>query len=68
MRSAKQPARIAVAFRPVDELTDAQLQRLIDLGRREAELLNALEDAVANNDRDLAWQISMAIFEESGKQ
>jgi hypothetical protein len=63
MRNAKQPPQITVNFRPVSEWTDEQLERLIGFGKIEAELLDQLEAATAAGDRDLAWQISLALVE-----
>jgi hypothetical protein len=57
-------SHIALECRAIEDLTDGQIQALIDLGRREAELLDALEEAVASNDRERAWQICIAIAEK----
>jgi hypothetical protein len=61
MKRKHEPVSIAVEFRPVEDLTDAQIETLINFGRREAELLDQLEEVVASNDRERAWQICIAL-------
>jgi hypothetical protein len=53
--------RIRVDRRPVGELTDAQIERLMDLGRREAALIDEMEGAIQAGDRDLVWQIAIRL-------
>jgi hypothetical protein len=60
MRDVKD--RIHVEFTPASELTLDQIERLIGYGKTEADLLDQLEEATRAGDRDLAWQISVALL------
>jgi hypothetical protein len=55
------PAHIRALPRSINELTDSQIETLINFGREEAQLLDELEAAVKNEDRALVWQIAQAI-------
>lgn len=57
----KPVTRIRVMPRAADELTDSQIETLMNFGKREAELIDELEAATRNGDRDLAWQIAQAL-------
>jgi hypothetical protein len=39
-------------FRQVEEMTDAEIELLVNLGRRESELLRELKAAEASGDKD----------------
>jgi hypothetical protein len=60
--SKRQPPQISVKFRPPEELSDAAIQRLIDRGRRQGELLEELFDAVRANDQRLAWELCLELL------
>ena len=42
----------------VADMTDSQIETLMSFGRREAELIDELEDATRAGDRDRAWRLS----------
>jgi hypothetical protein len=49
-------------FRPeVQELSDDQFEQLISVGKREADLIEEMEQAVRAGDRNLVWQIAQAL-------
>ena len=50
-----------VVARPVEELSDAQIEHLIAVGKREADLIDQMEEAVRHGDRNLVWQIAQAL-------
>lgn len=54
-------SRIRAIKKTAHELTDSELERLMSFGRREAELIDELEEATRNGDRDLAWQIAQTL-------
>jgi hypothetical protein len=49
--------------RPVAQLTDNQIQELIGLGKREAEVIDEMESATRRGDRDLAWQLAQTLVQ-----
>jgi hypothetical protein len=53
--------RIRAERVPADELTDAQIERLMEFGKREAGLLDEMEAAARVGDRDLVWRIAQAL-------
>jgi hypothetical protein len=54
-------ARIRVDRHPADELTDAQIERLMGFGRQEAALIDELEQATRNGDRESVWKTAQSI-------
>jgi hypothetical protein len=63
-------SRIRVVRRPADELSDAQIARLVEFGQREAALIDELQAAVRTGDRTLTWQLAEALcrLEDEVKQ
>jgi hypothetical protein len=55
--------RIHVVRVPAEELTDAQIDQLMAIGRREADLIDEIEAAVRADDRALVWQLAQALCE-----
>ena len=53
--------RIRAERIPADELTDAQIERLMEFGCREANLIDEMEAAVRSGDRNLTWQLAEAL-------
>jgi hypothetical protein len=55
---------------PADELSDHQIETLMAFGRREADLIEQMEAAARDGDRDLVWQIAQALcrIEDEAKQ
>jgi hypothetical protein len=60
-------ARIRVDRRPAAELSDDQIERLMDFGRREAQLIDEMTAAVAVGDRALTWQLAEALAKLQGE-
>jgi hypothetical protein len=56
-RPARVP-RIRAQLRPPEEMTEAQIEVLMDLGRAEAELLDRLEAATRAGDKAEVWKIA----------
>ena len=52
---------IRVVRRGVEEFTDTQIEKLIDFGKRESDLIDQMEAAARAGDRELAWQLAQAI-------
>ena len=50
-----QPIRMVP--RPVDQLSDDQLARVINFGRARAEVIAGIEAAVRRGDRDALWAL-----------
>jgi len=61
MPKPSRPAHIRACPRSVEEMTDAQIETLINFGRCEAELIDELEEATRHGDRDRAWAICQRI-------
>jgi hypothetical protein len=63
-------ARIRVERVPADELSDHQIQRLIEFGKREAELIDEMEAATRAGDRNLVWQLAEELvhFQDEAQQ
>ena len=64
------PPKLCPHRRRVEELSDRQIQELMDFGKREAEIIDRLEAAVREGNRELAWEISeelVAVEDEAGK-
>ena len=57
-----QARHVRVQRRPVDELSDAQIETLISFGRREAEVIDEMVAAVRVGDRNLVWQLAEALL------
>ena len=49
--------------RSAEELTDSQIERLMQFGRLEADLNDHMEEAARAGDRNLVWQIAQALVE-----
>ena len=61
---------LRVVRRPVEELSDEQIARLMDFGRQEAALLDQMEEAVRTGDKNLCWEIAQALVhiqDEAGR-
>jgi hypothetical protein len=56
-------SRIRVERIPADELTDHQIERLVQFGQREADLIDEMEVAARLGDRNLVWQIAEALVQ-----
>jgi hypothetical protein len=52
---------LRVVRREAAELSDREIERLMDFGKREAELIGDMEQAVRAGDRNLVWQIAEAL-------
>jgi hypothetical protein len=50
-----------VELRRAEELSDGALQRLIEAGQRESELIDELAEAVRSGDKVRAWKISITL-------
>jgi hypothetical protein len=55
--------RMRVVRRAPEELSDAQIERLIGFGRAEADVIDELEAAARAGDRELAWQLARKLVE-----
>lgn len=53
--------RVRVVRCAAEELDDAQIERLMDFGKREADLIEQMEAATRDGDRDLCWQIAQEL-------
>jgi hypothetical protein len=56
-RPARVP-RLHAEVRPVEEMTELQIEALMNLGRAEAELMNRLEAAARAGDKNEVWKIA----------
>jgi hypothetical protein len=56
-----QSPRIRVERTPAHELSDAQIEKLMGFGKREADLIDQIEEAARAGDRDLCWQLAEAL-------
>jgi hypothetical protein len=54
-------SRIPVERVPADELSDSQIERLMEIGSAEADLIDEMESAVRAGDRDLVWQLAATL-------
>jgi hypothetical protein len=52
--------RIRVERIPAAELSDYQMEQLMAFGKREADLIDEMEVATRNGDRNLVWQLAEA--------
>lgn len=57
----QQTPRLRVVRRPAEELSDEQIARLLDFGRREADLITEMEAAARAGDRNLVWELAEAL-------
>jgi hypothetical protein len=57
----KQVPHLRVVRRPVEELSDQQIEQLMAFGKREAELITEMEAAVRSGDRNLVWQLATSL-------
>jgi hypothetical protein len=59
-----------VVRRAVEELSDAQIERLMDFGRREARLIDELEIATRAGNRERAWELAQELcrIQDEAKQ
>jgi hypothetical protein len=58
-----QPPRLHVVRKAVEELSDAQIERLMDFGRREAALIDQIVAAERAGDRNLVGQRVRALVD-----
>lgn len=54
-------ARIRVVRRAVEELSDVQIEQLMNFGKREADLIDEMEAAARVGDKNLLWQLAEAL-------
>jgi hypothetical protein len=52
---------LCIHRRRAEEMSERQIQALIDLGKNEAELIDQLEAAVNAGDKVKVWEIAVAI-------
>jgi hypothetical protein len=57
------PPRLHVVRRAAEELSDSQIERLMDFGRREADLITEMAEAARAGDRNLVWQLAQALVD-----
>ena len=57
----KQAPHLRVVRRPVEELSDEQIARLMAFGQREAQLLDQMEEATRAGDRDAVWRLAESL-------
>ena len=53
--------RIRAVQRAAAELSDDQIERLVNFGKREADLIDEMEAAARVGDRNLVWQLAEAL-------
>jgi hypothetical protein len=53
--------RIHLVPRDAPELTETQIESLMDIGRREDETINAITDAVRAGSRERVWALAEAL-------
>jgi hypothetical protein len=58
----KQAPRLRVVRRAADELSDQQIEQLMAFGKREAELLDQMEEATRAGDRDAVWRLATSLL------
>jgi hypothetical protein len=56
-------AKIRAVRKDPDEMTDGEIEAFMNLGRQEARLIEELEHAARNGDRNLCWEIATALCE-----
>jgi hypothetical protein len=54
---------LRVVRRAVEELSEAQIEQLMNFGKREADLIDEIVAAARAGDRNLVWQIAQALVE-----
>jgi hypothetical protein len=54
---------LRVVRRAVEELSEAQIEQLMNFGKREADLIDEMVAAARAGDRNLVWQIAQAMVE-----
>jgi len=52
------PPSVRVERRTVHDLTDTQIETLVSIGTHQGELVEQLQAAVREGDRETAWRIS----------
>jgi hypothetical protein len=52
-----QQPKLHVVRRAVEELSDAQIERLMNFGKREADLIDEIAAAARAGDRNRVWQL-----------
>ena len=57
--------KLSVQRRSIEELTVAQIAELMNLGHVEAELIDAIESATRNGDRQHAWELCQRLCDVS---
>jgi hypothetical protein len=55
--------RIHLERRAISDLSDSEIDRLVSLGKREAEMLDLLIKAARRGDRESVWTIAAAFAE-----
>lgn len=55
------PPKLRVARRAAEELSDAQVEQLMNFGKREAHLIDEMTAAARAGDRNLVWQLARAL-------
>jgi hypothetical protein len=59
----KATGRLRIVRKAVEDFSDTEIEKLMDFGRREADLLEEMEAAVRTGDRELVWQLAKALVE-----
>jgi hypothetical protein len=54
---------LRVVRRAIEELSEAQIEQLMNFGKREADLIDEMVAAARAGDRNLVWQIAQAMVE-----
>jgi hypothetical protein len=63
VRSDKNASHLRPVRREASELTDTQIEKLMEFGRREAAIIDEMVDAARADDRDRAWQLAQKLVE-----
>jgi hypothetical protein len=63
MRGNNAASRLRPVRREAGELSDTQIEKLLEFGRREAEIIDELVDATRADDRDHVWQLARTLVE-----
>jgi hypothetical protein len=61
MKAGMATPRPRVVPRAAEEMSDHQIEQLISVVKREADLIEEMEQAVRAGDRNLVWQIAQAL-------
>ena len=56
-------AKLHVVRRAIGELSDNEIERLMDFGKREADLIDEMTAAARAGDQNLVWQLARSLCE-----